>query len=114
LIGYVACPRLQVETAAGSDRALGLAPLAVAAPYRRRGIGADLVRTALTRCAADGERLVFVLGAPDYYGRFGFTLSAAESFRSAYAGPYFMAYGLAANAPRAGQVRYPAAFDGLG
>ena len=67
---------------------------------------ADLVE-ALRR---DGD---CALGEPDYYRRFGFSVEAAGAFASPYAGPYFQALMLAPDAPKAGRVSYPAAFDGL-
>jgi putative acetyltransferase len=54
----------------------GLAPVAVRPERQRCGIGADLVRAALTQCVAVGWGAVFVLGDPAYYRRFGFTLAA--------------------------------------
>jgi putative acetyltransferase len=60
-----------------------------------------------------GEKLVFVLGDPNYYTRFGFDPQAATAFTSDYSGPYFMAYRLE-GAPASGTVRYPPAFARLG
>jgi putative acetyltransferase len=108
--GYVAFPRLIVEAAP----AVGLAPLAVAPDAQRRGIGSALVREGLRLLVVRDEHLIFVLGDPAYYTRFGFDLAAAHPFESAYSGPHFMALRLSDDAPRAGQVRYPAAFDQLG
>jgi putative acetyltransferase len=114
ITGYVAFPRLQMEGADTLRPAVGLAPLAVAEAERRRGVGAALVRTGLDQLAAGGEQIVFVLGDPAYYCRFGFDLEAAAPFRCVYAGEHFMACRLATNAPRDGKLRYPAAFDSLG
>lgn len=50
-----------------------LAPLAVAGRCQRQGIGRALVEQGLERLRAQGVRLVFVLGDPQYYGRFGFS-----------------------------------------
>jgi putative acetyltransferase len=113
VVGHVAFPRLHVETGRRKFPAVSLAPLAVAATLRRQGIGAALVRAGLDGLAASGETTVFVLGDPDYYTRFGFALDLALPFTCVYAGPYFMAQRLADTAPRAGIVRYPAAFEGL-
>ncbi|MCB1672009.1 MAG: N-acetyltransferase [Gammaproteobacteria bacterium] len=49
-----------------------LSPLGVASRHQRRGIGEALVRTGLTRLQNDRVGLIFVLGNPDYYSRFGF------------------------------------------
>ena len=119
LVGCVAFPRLSVESASRhtdrrSDPAVALAPLAVAADLRRRGIGAALVRRGLALLAERGEQLVFVLGDPAYYARFGFDSGAAGSFQSPYAGSHFMALRLTRSAPMNGIVRYPSAFTPLG
>ena len=71
------------------------------------------MRAGLERLAASGEAIVFVLGNPDYYTRFGFALDLAQPFTCVYAGPHFMALRLADTAPRAGIVQYPAVFEGL-
>jgi putative acetyltransferase len=112
--GFIAFPRLQIETAKGLYAAVGLAPLAVAAPHRRRGIGSALVRAGLDCLAARREEIVFVLGDPAFYGRFGFSVEDARAFASPYQGPHFMGLRLAADAPRRGKVCYPAAFNDLG
>jgi putative acetyltransferase len=57
----------------GSDAsAVLLGPLAVAPAWQRRGVGSALVRTGLRRLEDMGVGLVFVLGDPAYYERFGF------------------------------------------
>jgi putative acetyltransferase len=98
------------------DDALGLAPVAVLADRRRKGSAAGLIREGLSRARADGWGSVFVLGDPDYYGRFGFETSSAVGFISAYAGPHLMALALrtVALAVREGELRYPPAFAALG
>jgi putative acetyltransferase len=114
LIGYAAFPRLRVEDKGNEFAAVGLAPLAVAMSYRRQGVGTDLVDGGLRNLAVRRESLVFVLGDPAYYSRFGFEKRTAEPFTCVYGGPNFMAIQLADTAPRTGVVRYPAAFDSLG
>lgn len=113
VVGHVAFPRLFVERPGRREPAVGLAPLAVAPAFQRRGIGAVLVHHGLGALAAQGERLVFVLGDPAYYTRFGFAVATASTFASRYAGPHFMALRLAADAPTSGLVSYPDAFDSL-
>lgn len=92
-------------------RALGLAPLAVATGQQRRGIGAALILEGLERARAEGWDAVFVLGDPEYYGRFGFSAELAGSFASPYAGPHFMVLALAGPLPSmTGPVDYAPAF----
>ncbi len=113
IVGYIAWPRLWVETPRDVRTAVGLAPLGIDPAYQRRGIGDALTRAGIAQLREHGERLAFVLGNPNFYQRFGFSLEVARAFDSSYAGDHFMALALAADAPERGRVRYPAAFDGL-
>jgi predicted N-acetyltransferase YhbS len=58
--------------------ALLLGPLAIDPDRQGRGIGRALVFHSLETAAAAGHRLVFLVGDPAYYGRFGFALAPAE------------------------------------
>jgi len=51
---------------------LHLAPMAVAPEFQKQGIGSELLRFALRQAEIISQPL-FVLGAPGYYKRFGFT-----------------------------------------
>jgi putative acetyltransferase len=113
ILGYAGFVRLRIEHAGQEFPAVGLAPLAVAERYRRQGIGTDLVDGGLRNLAVRREALVFVLGNPAYYTRFGFKTETAKPFTCVYAGPHFMAMQFADNVPSTGVVRYPAAFEGL-
>ena len=110
--GYVAFPRLDLDLGGRVVPVAGLAPVGVVPERQRQGIGTALVGAGLARLKDRGERLVFVLGEPGYYGRFGFKVM--DGFVSRYAGPYFQALMLAPDAPAAGRVTYPNAFAGLG
>jgi putative acetyltransferase len=111
IAGYAGFPRLVLRLDERNVPVVGLAPVGVSPPLQRRGIGGALIRDGLVRLKDRAERLVFVLGDPAYYGRFGFTVM--DGFVSRYAGPYFQALMLAPDAPKAGRVSYPSAFDGL-
>lgn len=94
--------------------ALGLAPVAVAAEARRRGVGAALIARLLAGAEAAGWRAAFVVGDPAYYGRFGFDADLAAPFASPYAGPYLMACALGGPLPAgSGRVDYAPAFAAL-
>ena len=110
LCGYVAFPKLVVEDAGRISDAIGLAPVAVMPDRQRLGVGGALIREGHRLLAERGASLIFVLGDPDYYARFGYNLDAAAPFESIYAGSHFMALRLMQGAPRGGKVRYPAAF----
>jgi predicted N-acetyltransferase YhbS len=64
--------------------AAGLGPLAVTPSAQGRGVGAALASVGLESCRVQGAVACFVLGAPAYYGRFGF-ISAQGSVASPFA-----------------------------
>jgi len=113
IVGCVAFPRLAIaDESGGTTPSVGLAPLAVATKARRRDIGGALVRAGLARLRDMDETLVFVLGDPAYYRRFGFE-AADPAFRSPYSGPHFMQARLRGGGPESGTIRYPVAFAAL-
>lgn len=59
---------------------LGLAPMAVLPEFQNQGIGSKLVREGLKVCADEGFTVVFVLGHPNFYPRFGFETAKSKGF----------------------------------
>jgi putative acetyltransferase len=114
VVGAIGFPRLVIERAGADAPAVGLAPLAVMPDWQRQGIGRALIEDGLVRLANRNETLIFVLGDPGYYRRFGFDPDAAAAFESPYSGAHFMLRRLSGEAPTAGRVRYPRAFKDLG
>ena len=112
IAGYVAFPRLDLDLGGRTVPVAGIAPVGVAPERQRQGIGSVLIRAGIARLTDRGERLVFVLGEPGYYSRFGFRVM--DGFVSRYAGPYFQTLPLAPDAPVSGKVTYPNAFADLG
>jgi len=110
-VGYAGFPRLVLRLDERNVPVAGLAPVGVLPALQRKGIGGALIRDGLARLKDRAERLVFVLGDPAYYRRFGFAVM--DGFVSPYVGPHFQTLTLAPDAPRAGEVSYPRAFDGL-
>jgi putative acetyltransferase len=110
LIGQVVLSRMKAPF-----RALGLAPVAVEAAQRRRGIGASLIKEALGLAERCGWNAVFVLGEPAYYRRFGFDPRLAAPFDCPYAGPHLMALALGGKAlpVNVGKIDYAPAFAAL-
>lgn len=94
IVGHVACSRMRVEGDGHMFAAHGVGPLAVLPGHQKRGVGSLLMRAALPAMRAAGADIVFLMGDPAYYCRFGFTVAAAKPFASPYAGPYFMAMAL--------------------
>ncbi|MFG0274140.1 MAG: GNAT family N-acetyltransferase [Phycisphaerales bacterium] len=114
IVGHIA---FSPVTAAGARAGVGLAPVAVEAAHRRRGLGAALIERGLERCRAAGAGWCVVLGDPAYYARYGFRPAREDGLADAYnGGDAFQVLALVSGAvPRgAGLVRYSDAFDDLG
>ncbi|WP_371482957.1 GNAT family N-acetyltransferase [Kitasatospora sp. NBC_00315] len=110
VLGHALLTRLRI----GDGQGLALAPVAVAPEWQRKGVGELVVRAALAAAAEAGERLVVVLGDPDYYGRFGFVAAGEYDITGPFEVPeaYFQALVLPAydGGPR-GRCDYPAPFE---
>lgn len=94
----------------GADIAAGFGPMSVTPARQKRGIGSGLLRFGLQMMEGAGRQLVFVLGHPDYYPRFGFSAEAAQAFDAPWSGPAFMALRFAKTGPQSGMLTYPQAF----
>ncbi|HEY2893427.1 MAG TPA: N-acetyltransferase [Pirellulales bacterium] len=112
IVGHVLFSELRIEGRQSQGSALALAPLAVLPEFQNLGIGSALVRFGLEECRRAGQRLVFVLGHPGYYPRFGFSVERARAFECDYAGDHFMALELAPGAldGAGGRIVYPTPF----
>jgi putative acetyltransferase len=113
VVGHVGFSRLYVEDENDRFAALALAPLAVVPSHQGEGIGSSMVAKAHDMLRRMGEKLVVVLGDPDYYERFGFQRDLAQGFESSYQGDALMALALDGAAPRTGELRYAFAFTEL-
>jgi putative acetyltransferase len=97
-----------------------LAPLAIATTYQKQGIGGQLMNAGLQAARDAGYGLMFLIGHPSYYPRFGFQPAKPLGFTSDYVkedGPHehFMVAVLddsLLNTVR-GHVRYHSIFDGI-
>lgn len=113
--GHAMLSRLELTATGGAAwPALALAPVAVTPELQRRGIGSALVRRCLDLA---GPLLpVFVVGAPGFYGRFGFDDAAPWGVSSRFEPPpgHFMVRPAAlSRVAVARRLEYPAAFGGL-
>ena len=84
LVGHIlfTLARLQTEDQEVSVRIL--APLAVSGEFQGEGIGGVLIREGLKQLAESGVDLVFVLGHPGYYPKFGFQTAGVLGFDAPY------------------------------
>lgn len=118
VVGHILFSPVTIHDGSSTTQAMGLAPVGVLPEHQSRKLGDQLCRAGLDACRALGETLVFVLGHPTYYPRFGFE----EAFQHGlwYAKPVhnaaFMVTELVAGARagRRGEVLYHPAFDRLG
>lgn len=60
---------------AGDTSALLLGPLAVAPERQSDGVGGKLMREAIARAKAAGHGAILLVGDPEYYVRFGFSVA---------------------------------------
>lgn len=110
IVGHCGFSRLTVTDAGRMAAGVSLGPVAVLPECQRNGIGRMMIRDGIARLRRAGETLLFVLGDPDYYARFGFDAGAATGFRTPYDGPYLQVLRASASAPFRGEVRYAPAF----
>ena len=64
-----------------------LAPLAVSIEFQGEGFGGALIKEGLKQLVESGVDLVFVLGHPDYYPKFGFQTAGVLGFEAPYSIP---------------------------
>ncbi len=117
ILGHILISRIRFARADGPQTdALALAPLAVLPSHAGRGIGSTLMREGLAIADARPEPFVVVLGAPTFYGRFGFVAAEEVGIRGRYdeAGAAFQVRPRAgAGDVEPGTVIYPPAFDSV-
>lgn len=110
VVGHIFFSPVSVESEDANFMALGLAPMAVLPGYQNQGIGSELVRRGLKECDRQGHDIVFVLGHPNYYPRFGFSPAKAKGMGCEYPVPdeVFMVVELKPGAlnGRTGLVKY--------
>lgn len=83
-IGHILMTSAALEGKHSDARIMILAPLAVLPGYQRKGVGGALTKDALARASEMDVDLVFVLGHPEYYPRYGFTPAGSHGFEAPY------------------------------
>lgn len=102
LVGHVMLSPGRLDAPERLVDVLTLSPLAVAAPFRRRGIAAMLVGRALAEAEREGCPLVFLEGSPAHYARLGFRPGSSMGLRRPslrIPEPAFQVYPLSAYEP---------------
>ena len=83
-IGHILFTKAQIANSTEAVSAVILAPLAVIPEEQSHGIGGQLIKEGLRRLSESGVELVFVLGHPEYYPRYGFKPAGALGFEAPY------------------------------
>lgn len=117
LVGHAAYTLLTITDGDARHRLPGLGPIAVDPPFQGRGIGSALVRAGIGAMRDMGYGLLFLVGSPRYYPRFGFQPAQPLGFSSDYVEPggpheHFMVALLDERAPGSirGHARFHPAF----
>ncbi|KIX15375.1 GNAT family N-acetyltransferase [Dethiosulfatarculus sandiegensis] len=84
VVGHVLFTNVTISGAHEQVSAQILAPLAVLPQYQNKGVGTTLVPGALEVLKKHGVEMVFVLGHPGYYPRFGFAPAGVCGFDAPY------------------------------
>lgn len=80
IVGHILFSPVKVKPDNSHFNAITLAPLAVLPEYQRKGICSQLVKAGIEKCSIIGNDLVFVVGHPEYYPRFGFIQAKGKGF----------------------------------
>lgn len=83
LIGHILLTPLPVPGAPEGLRGLMAAPLCVRLEDRNRGLGGQLLHEGGRRAAELGYNALFLVGDPEYYGRYGFRNAVSLGFQNA-------------------------------
>lgn len=112
VVGHILFSRMWIKTPSELVAAVALAPVAVLPGHQRKGIGQRLIMHGLELLKNQGERIVVVVGHPDYYPRFGFSSARAALLESPFPREVFMALELVDGALEGihGTVIYPPPF----
>jgi len=84
VVGHALFTAVRLQSDRQSVSGQILAPLAVSKEHQGKGIGGSLIAEGLKHLAASGVELVFVLGHPDYYRKFGFRPARVLGYEAPY------------------------------
>ncbi len=117
IVGHILFSPVTVRDGDQQWTAVGLGPMAVLPAFQNLGVGSALIRHALDHLQKAGLEVVFVLGHPQYYPRFGFKPSKPYGIEWEVNVPedVFMVLELRENAlaGKRGIVQYHPLFNGV-
>ena len=83
-VGHVLFTSAQLEGKQNCASISLLAPLAVSPDFQKQGVGGKLIERGLHHLKNAGFDLIFVLGHPEYYPRYGFKPAGVQGFDAPY------------------------------
>jgi len=83
-IGHILFTKVRITGNEDALSAMILAPLAILPGAQGKGVGGELIKDALRKLSKSKVDLVFVLGYPEYYPRFGFKPAGVRGFEAPY------------------------------
>ena len=84
IVGHILFSKVRIRQSVREASAALLAPLAVHPDFQSQRIGSQLVREGLRQLSESSVDIVFVLGHPGYYPRFGFSEAGIKGFEAPY------------------------------
>lgn len=82
--GHVMFSPIAIEKSPEGFRGVALGPIAVRPEFQNNGIGTKLVQAGIDGCRRAGYDVIFVLGNPDFWQRFGFAQAIKYGICSEY------------------------------
>lgn len=114
IVGHILLSKINIVHDNKKTSSLALAPVSVLPAYQNKGIGKQLIESALKKATELGFRSVIVLGHPDYYPKFGFKKASLWDIKAPFDVPdeSFMGLELVSGALNGvtGVVEYPSVF----
>lgn len=80
LVGHALFSPVRIEPNGSVFNSVALAPLAILPEYQRQGIGSRLVQEGIEKIRFLGHDIIFLVGHPKYYPRFGFVKAKTRGF----------------------------------
>ena len=84
VVGHILFTNARIKHSQRMVSSAILAPLSVLPKYQNQGIGGRLIKEGLNQLKAAGVELVFVLGHPGYYPKYGFSAAGIKGFEASY------------------------------
>lgn len=84
VIGHILFTRANIQPVPQEVSASILAPLAIHPQHQKQGLGSRLIQAGIRQLKTDGTDLVFVLGHPGYYPKYGFSPAGEKGLEAPY------------------------------